>query len=141
MTKEMFLIYDRFKSKEDCISFLESVRWDGSPKCPKCKSSKHSPIKDKNAYHCNFCNRTFTVTTQTVFHRSKIDLQKWFYVIYIMLQHNNNVVSRSLGDYIEVTKDTAWAMQKKIKIALIKAPDLLFKIDKTLNEILCQQVK
>jgi transposase-like protein len=137
MTNQLKPFYSKFKSQKECILFLEMIRWQGEPKCPKCGSSKYSPVKDKFAYHCNFCNRTFTATTQTVFHKSKIDLQKWFYAIYDMLLPGSNTSARDLGEKIEVAKDTAWAIQKKIKSALINNPQFILIIDKKLNETSC----
>ncbi len=136
MTKELDPFYRKFKCEENSIAFLESIRWNGHPKCPKCGSPKNSLVKGKFAHHCNFCNRTFTVTANTAFHKSKIDLQKWFYAIHDMLLLGNNTSARDLAGKIEVAKDTAWAMQKKIKIALITSPQFILAIDKNLNDIL-----
>ena len=138
MTKELTIYYKIFKSTSDCINFLQKIKWEDNPKCPRCGSTKYSPVKGKFAYHCNFCNRTFTVTMQTLFHKSKIDLQKWFFAISIMLKPKGNITARELAEKIEVAKDTAWAVQKKIKIALITSPQLILAIDKHLNDILCQ---
>jgi len=136
MTRELAPFYSKFPTRQTCIDYLELIRWNNIPACPKCGSTKHSHIKEKSAYHCNFCNRTFTATTKTIFHKSKIDLQKWFYAIHIMLQYDTNITSRDLALKIEVAKDTAWAIQKKLKNALIKSPQLLLKLDDNLNNLI-----
>jgi transposase-like protein len=141
MTKELEPYYKKFQNQLDCISFLSSVIWNDEPTCPRCGSTKHSQVKSKSAYHCNFCNRTFTVTMQTIFHKSKIDLQKWFYAISIMLHPHENITVRELAEKMEVAKDTAWAIQKKIKSALIYSPQILFSLDNKLNEILWQTTR
>lgn len=125
--------YKEFPSQLDCLLYLELIRWNGNPACPKCGSTKHSPLKDKLAHHCNFCNRTFTPTTNTLFHKSKVDLQKWFYAILLTLQPNDKTTARALSQKLGVTKDTAWAIQSKIKNALITSPKLLHELDKNLN--------
>lgn len=141
MTKELEPYYSKFPSQLDCLSFLETIIWNNTPACPRCGSTKHSSVKGKNAYHCNFCNRTFTVTMQTIFHKSKIDLQKWFYAISIMLHPYEDLTTRDLAVKMEVAKDTAWAIQKKIKTALVSSPQLLFSLDNKLNDILCQTTR
>ena len=135
MTIELGQIYKEFPSQSDGLIYIEMVRWNNSPICPKCGSPKYSPITNKLAYHCNFCNRTFTVTTNTLFHKSKIDIQKWFYAILIVLHPSQNITVRDLSLKLNVTKDTAWSIQKKIKNALITSPQLLSRIDKNLNQI------
>ena len=129
-------IYKIFPTQSDGLTYLEKVRWNNEPVCPKCRSSKFSPVTGKQAYHCNFCNRTFTVTTNSIFHKSKIDIQKWFYAIIVMLQPSENITARDLAQKINTTKDTAWAIQKKIKNALITSPELISAIDRTLNQII-----
>jgi transposase-like protein len=141
MTTELKPFYYKFPTQAECIAYLEKIRWDNTPVCPKCRSTKYSPVKDKNAYHCNFCNRPFTVTTKTIFHKSKVDLQKWFYAISVMMKPEENITARDLAKKIEVTKDTAWAIQNKLKNALVSSPQLLFSIDNDLNKTLCRTTK
>lgn len=138
---ELQEIYSLFETQNDCTKFLESVRWRNAQKCPKCGSEKHSKVKNRYGYHCNFCNRTFTVTTNTVFHRSQVDLQKWFFAIYVTLSPSIDLSARGLADNLSIAKDTAWLMQKKIKNALITTPDFLFNIETRLNTIIWQTKK
>lgn len=134
MAKELNILYKKFSHQSDCLAYIASIRWGNTPTCPKCGSPKHSPVKGKTAYRCNFCNRTFTATTNTVFHKSKVDLQKWFYSIIVELNPLRKMTARGLAEKISVTKDTAWAIQRKIKNALITAPQLILEIDRNLNQ-------
>ena len=131
-------IYRAFKTQAECISYLEKIRWNDTPKCPRCNSGKFSPVKGNLAYRCNFCNRTFTATSNTLFHRSQIDLQKWFYAIHLVIQPDKTLTIRELAEKILVAKDTAWAIQKKIKSALISSPELLLNIENNLNKKIWQ---
>jgi hypothetical protein len=141
MTTDLKPVYIKFHSQVDCLTYLEKLRWENNPVCPKCGYSKFSPIKNKHAYHCNMCNRTFTVTTQTIFHKSKLDLQKWFLAIHLVLKPNEIITARDLGNKIGVTKDTAWAIQNKVKSALISSPQLILKLDDNLNQIIWKKIK
>lgn len=135
MTDATKPFYLKFPTNESCILYLENVRWGSIPKCPRCGFSSFSQIRNKSAYHCNYCNRTFTVTMQTVFHKSKIDLQKWFYAICATVHPTDKITARDLAEKLEIAKDTAWAIQKKIKTGLVSSPNLLLIIDKNLNEL------
>jgi transposase-like protein len=126
-------IYKKFPTQNDCLSCLEEIRWASIPVCPTCGLTKFSPLKEKHKYHCNLCNRTFTVTAKTIFHKTKIDLQKWFYAIDVTINPALDLSARELAEQIEVTKDTAWAMQKKIKSNLTTSPQILFSIDNKIN--------
>ena len=82
MTLEYF--YLKFKSKKECIEFIEDLEWSDTPFCPYCNSERFTNLKDEKRYHCNNCNNSYSVTVGTIFHKTKIDLQKWFYVIHLL---------------------------------------------------------
>ena len=74
-------VFERFPDQESCIEHLEHVRWRGTPYCPHCGSIN---IKRKKEYgegrvgrwNCHDCKASFKVTHGTVFHGTKIPLQK-----------------------------------------------------------------
>ena len=110
-------IYKSFPTKEDCIRFIEKVRWSNKPVCPHCHSHRISPMKKEFRYHCNSCNISFSVTVKTLFHNTRIPLQKWFAAIEIFRQNEKLISVRKLAEALEVNKDTAWTMITRIKKA------------------------
>jgi transposase-like protein len=78
-------VYSKFPTKEKCIDHLEHVRWNDQPTCPYCKSKKQTPMKIGRRYHCYNCKTSFSVTVGTIFHNTKLDLQKWFLAISLIL--------------------------------------------------------
>jgi len=71
-------VYKQFPSHGDCIAYLEKIRWKYQPVCPYCKSIRVTSFKKEQRHHCNNCNTSFSVTVGTIFHKTKLDLQKWF---------------------------------------------------------------
>lgn len=120
-------IYNKYPTQTDCISVLEKFIWDSSPKCPHCGYQKYSPVKNENRYHCNICNVSFSVTVRSIFHKTRADLQKWFYVIDQLLNTDRQLTSRELAEEIGVTKDTAWRMINIVTGEIGKG-DLVYKI-------------
>lgn len=118
-------VYKQFPTQEACIAHLEQVRWNGEPTCPYCNSKKATPYKGTQRYQCNTCKTAFSVTVGTVFHRTHLDLQKWFLAIALVLNAKKGYSARQLGRDIEVTKDTAWRMFMQIRKAFVEAPELL----------------
>jgi hypothetical protein len=66
-------------------------------------------------HHCNDCFTSYSVTVGTIFHKTHVDLQKWFKAIELVAQQSQNITVRSLADIIEVSKDTAASMLNRIK--------------------------
>ncbi|HSQ97290.1 MAG TPA: IS1595 family transposase [Rickettsiales bacterium] len=118
-------IYKTFPSQEDCIKYLEKVKWNNEPRCPYCNSTKHSKTKYDNRYFCSNCRTSYSATVGTIFHDSKIPLQKWFLAICLVLNAKKGISSRQLARDIEVNKNTAWRMQMQIRKAMNETPSLL----------------
>lgn len=118
-------LYKQFPTQQDCIKHLENVRWNGTPVCPYCNSTKQTPVVKENRYHCNSCNTSYSVTVGTIFHKTKLDLQKWFLAVSLVLNAKKGYSARQLGRDIDVTKDTAWRMFMQIRKALVEQHELM----------------
>lgn len=118
-------VYKTFPTQDDCLDHLEKVRWNSKPKCPYCASTRVTPMKGERRHHCNNCNTSFSVTVKTIFHKSKLELQKWFLAISLILNAKKGIAARQLARDLEVTKDTAWYMAMRIRRAMIETPSLL----------------
>jgi transposase-like protein len=68
---------------------------------------------------------SFSVTVGTIFHKTKLDLQRWFVAISLVLNAKKGISSRQLARDIDVTKDTAWFMQMRIRKAMTEYGKLL----------------
>jgi hypothetical protein len=54
----------------------------------------------------------------TIFQASKLSLQKWFIAIYLIVDAKKGVSSLQLSRHLNVNKDTAWYLQKRIRQAM-----------------------
>jgi len=118
-------IYRTYPKRQDCINHLEKVRWNNKPTCPYCKSTNQTPMPKENRYHCNTCNTSFSVMVGTIFENTKLDFQKWFLAISLVLNAKKGISARQLARDIEVTKDTAWFMMMRIRKAMVEYGELL----------------
>jgi transposase-like protein len=120
-----------FSSEEICHNFLKDVLWGkkepavgGSQNgkrakisCPKCGSNHINEFADFKRNRCYDCKKTFSVRTGTIFDDSKIELQKWFMVIYLLNSTKKVIPSTQLAKEIDVTQKTAWFMLHRIREA------------------------
>jgi transposase-like protein len=120
--------YLAFPTNMDCFTYLESIFWKNIPKCSYCNYKKATKIKNSERYHCNICNTSFSVITKTIFHKTKVELQKWFYAIYLWLNSVKKISCRKLAKEIMVTKDTALLMLNRMLFAYKKSKDILERI-------------
>jgi len=61
----------------------------------------------------------------TIFENTKLDFQKWFLAISLVLNAKKGISSRQLSRDIHVTKDTAWFMLMRIRKAFVEYGELL----------------
>jgi transposase-like protein len=107
-------IYEILPDETACIGLLETIIWGNIPKCPYCGSTNSVRLTSGSRYHCNKCNTSYSVTVKTIFHKTKIPLQKWFYIIHLKEENDLSVSVRELGEQIEITKDTANRIVNKV---------------------------
>ncbi len=110
-------LMSEFSDDDKCLKYLEKVRWNGTPICPYCKSNKSSKGKSRY-YTCLGCNRGFSVTVDTIFHDTRIGLQKWFIAINFILNGKKGVSALQLQREIGGSYQTSWRILNKIRTAM-----------------------
>ncbi len=117
---DLIEIFEKFPTQESCIVHLEAIRWNNKPICPYCYSDKQSPLKKELRYHCNNCNRSFSVTVRTIFHRTHLQMQKWFFAVSLILDAKKGISARQLARHLNVNRNTAWRISMKIRDAMLE---------------------
>ncbi|MBW4674284.1 MAG: transposase [Desmonostoc geniculatum HA4340-LM1] len=113
------------RNHEECVALLEQIRWNGKPKCPYCESTNATAYKNERRYHCNECFTSYSVTVGTLFHKTHVELQKWFVAIHLMLNSPGGISVRQLAKEIGVNKNTACYMIERIRKAVHDEPEIL----------------
>ena len=122
---DLVKIMEAFATQEDCISYLERLRWQGSPECPQCESTHISRRNERDAgrigrWNCHNCRATFKVTRGTMFQGTKIPLQKWFLAISLMAHAKKSLSSCQLARDLGVKQKAAGSLIMKIRAEMGK---------------------
>jgi len=72
----------------------------------------------RRVHECAACGYQCSVTAGTIFHKTRVPLQDWFWAIYRMSQGKKGISALPLSKEIGVTYPTAWLMQHKIRKAM-----------------------
>jgi len=118
-------IINKFSTQESCIEYLEKKRWNNQPACPYCGSTNNYKAKDRHRHHCNSCRKSFSVTIGTIFHDTRLPLQKWFLAITLILNAKKGISSRQLARDLELPVKTAWSLSHRIRKAMKEDQGLL----------------
>lgn len=123
---------------------MEGLRWPNGPVCPHCGNTKAYFLTPKSGsratgqggkrsirrvWKCAKCRRQFSVLTKTIFHGSKIPLQKWVMVMFAMVSSKNGISAREVERTYDVDTKTAWFMLHRIREAMKRQPAALFSAE------------
>lgn len=113
-------VMERFPDQESCIEHLERIRWHGTPVCPMCgcvevKRKKEDSVGRVGRYYCSACKASFKVTQGTLFHGTKIPLQKWFLAISLIVNAKKGLSSYQLQRDLNLNQKTAWFILTRIR--------------------------
>jgi transposase-like protein len=74
-------IYRLFPSQIDCLRFLCQIRWPKGIDCLYCRSRQAHLVAKKRRVYCPDCHGDFSPLIGTIFYRTKLPLQKWFWFL------------------------------------------------------------
>ena len=115
----------KFPDQAACIAYLEQKRWNGKPVCPYCNSDNTNHLVKENRHHCNGCRKSFSATVGTIFHDSRLPLQKWFLAIALILNAKKGISSRQMARDLDLPVKTAWSINHRIRKAMKQDSGLL----------------
>jgi transposase len=117
MTYSRFM--ELFPDNDACLEYLKGRFFGDGTECPKCgKESKFHRITGRSAYSCQFCGHHVYPTAGTIFHKSTVSLQLWFYAVYLLSSTRCGISAKQLEREIGVTYKTAHRMFKQIRTLL-----------------------
>ena len=118
-----------FKTEEQCLDYLEKMRWPRGIRCPLCGNDTFSRVKreaeSKNVrnrfYQClePSCKHQFSATAGTIFHDSHLPLTKWFLAVAMIADAKKGVSAKQLQRHLGIgSYKTAWYMAHRIRKAM-----------------------
>lgn len=121
-------IYNIFPTEDSYKYFLYNLSVNACQICPYCYSNKIS--KYNLLFHCNICNSKFSITTNTIMHKTRLDYRKWLVSIYLFI-FDENLSYRRLAKTINVNKNTAYSIIKKLNYLYYQFKIDIFKLMNT----------
>ncbi len=124
---DILTIFRSFQTQEQCLAYLEEVRWRGEPACVYCGSlavCRHtSGDRANQRWQCQDCHRAFSVTVGTIFHRTHVPLQNWFLVLGLMLNAKKSASACQIARDIGMRRPTVWSMMHRVRVAMAEDQD------------------
>jgi transposase-like protein len=109
-----------FGTDEDCLDYLEWLRWPGGFTCPSCGHAGGWRLGD-GRQECGGCGRRTSVTAGTVFDRMHTPLTVWFHACWMFATAKDGISAQHLQRTLEIgSYATAWGMLHRLRSVLVR---------------------
>ena len=110
-------IFRMFPDDATAARWFAEARWPDGVWCPHCGSTNvQSGAKHKSQpYRCRDCRKRFSVKTGTAMHDSKLGLQVWAIVTYLMTTSLKSVSSMKIHRDLGITQKSAWHLAHRLR--------------------------
>jgi len=108
--------YERFPNEQACWDYLLSLKWPDGFICPSCQATKGCFKPTRKIFECYQCQHQASLTSGTIFHKTRTPLSKWFWSIFFMSTSKKGVSMLYLQKQLRIgTYKTVWSMGHKIR--------------------------
>src|SRR3984893_11223647 len=107
----------QFPDDGSCLDRIMKEQYGGTAfSCPGCGAdSKFHRITKRRAYACQNCGHHIYPCVGTPFEKSRTNLTKWFFAMYLMTSTRHGVAAKELERQIGCTYKTAWRMAHELR--------------------------
>jgi hypothetical protein len=120
--KELTLLdfQKRFRSERDCHQALLEARWPNGFISPKCEHDCGNFLNTRPVVQCAVCRYQTSVTAGTIFHKTRVPLTIWFWIIYLVAQDKGGASASRLSKQLDIRYETVWTILHKVREAMSK---------------------
>ncbi|MGN7988520.1 7TM diverse intracellular signaling domain-containing protein [Pedobacter sp. 22226] len=104
-----------YPDKETCYEFLAELKWSNGYHCRKCSNDHYFAGHIMHSRRCSKCGYEESVTTYTIFHNTRIPINKAFYMIFLIYSSKGKISSHKLSELLSIRQSTCWTFGSRIK--------------------------
>jgi hypothetical protein len=104
-----------YPDKETCYEFLSQLKWSNGYHCRKCSNDHYFNGHILHSRRCSKCGYEESVTTYTIFHNTRIPINKAFYMIFLIYSSKGKISSHKLSELLSIRQSTCWTFGTRIK--------------------------
>jgi transposase-like protein len=111
---------DWFHDEDACLRYLEKLRWPQGFVCPRCASMENPYEASRGRLVCRSCRYQSTVTSGTLFEKTRTPLSSWFAAAWYITNQKNGVSALGLQRVLGLgSYQTAWSMLHRLRRAMV----------------------
>lgn len=107
-----------FKTDEDCLQYLSSLKWEDGYSCKRCGNNKYCQGKRPFNRRCTKCGYEESPTAGTMFDKVKFSMLKAFHIAFKIGTKKKGMSTLELSNEFELRQKTCWEFKWKIQQAM-----------------------
>jgi hypothetical protein len=116
-----------YPDKESCNLFLADLKWKHGYACRKCKNTQYYPGHMQYSRRCSKCGYEESVTSYSIFHNTRIPINKAFYMVFLIYNTKGKISSHKLAEILNMRQSTCWTYGARIKEVMEERKSILKK--------------
>lgn len=109
-----------FGTDEDCLDYLEWLRWPDGFTCPGCGHAGGWRLGD-GRIKCGGCGARTSLTAGTIFDKTRTPLTVWFHACWLFATAKDGISAQHLQRALEIgSYQTAWAVLHRLRSVLVR---------------------
>lgn len=107
------------------VEFIEQLRWNGEPACPRCGDTEVAQMRDRQGqrnarflWRCRGCKKQFTVRIGTIFEDSRIPLRIWCHAFWRACSSKKGVSALQIKRETGLSYKSALFLMHRIRFAM-----------------------
>jgi len=106
-----------YPNENICFQFLEELKWEKGYTCKRCGNDKYGKGNHQFSRRCTKCRYDESVTTDTIFHKCKFDINKALYIVVMVNRYGDKQSISELAHELDLRVATCWNFaQKALKV-------------------------
>jgi len=110
----------RYRSENKCLQALIEARWSNGFVCPKCGHDDGYRLRKRRVIECSLCKAQSSITAGTIFHKTRVPLVKWFWMLFCVAHDKGGTSALRLSKVLNMHLKTVWNILHKIRTAMSK---------------------
>lgn len=112
---------DWFATEDACLIYLERLRWTNGFVCPNCGGNAEAYRASRTRLMCRGCQRQSTVTSGTIFDKTRTPLRVWLAAAWYLTNQKQGVSALGLQRVLGLgSYQTSWTMLHRFRRAMVR---------------------
>jgi transposase-like protein len=112
---------EMFPDDAACAAYLAKLRWSKGFICPACKTKAVPWQTIRGHLVCPFCRKQTSVTSGTIFDKTRTPLTTWFEAAWHVSTAKNGMSAKTLERTLGTKYRVSWTMLQRFRVAMVDA--------------------